>query len=53
MGAVGRQVILNRLIVTYVYEYVIEHSEMGVLIDRREYAALSHVLKCPYSLKAY
>ena len=53
MGAVGRQVILNRLVIAYVDEYVVENADMRVFVNSRQHSALGHVLHNSHSFQAY
>ncbi len=48
-----REVILYRLVIAYVDENTFENAEVRIGVQRREYAALRHVLDYGYGLERY
>ena len=52
-GAVGAQVVFERLVVAYAHLNAVENRELRGFRGRDEHAPLEHVLQQPYGLQAY
>ena len=53
MRTVCAKIVFDRLVIAYVYEYVIEYTDMGIFIDGGKNTALSHILNDSNRLQAH
>ena len=44
VSAIGTQVVLDALFVAYIYQYMVEHTALGVLAHGDRQSALKHIL---------
>ena len=52
MAGVGTQVIINALLIAYIYENALEYACVAVVAHGYGYTALQHVLQQSYGLEA-